>query len=653
MNKTEKIKKLIKILNEASDAYYNSDSPIMSDFEFDMKIKELERLESETGVILSNSPTQNVGSVVLKDIKEVTHKTPMLSLDKCHSTEEIIKFANNHNLIASIKLDGVSCRLIYEDGNLVRAESRGNGIVGNDITDAVKQFKNVPLHINKKHTYVIDGEALIKLDDFADVNKNNEYKNSRNLTAGTLSSFDTSVVKDRKLSWYAWEVVEECSDNNSFYLKLLEAKTLGFDVVPYADIPVKEFNNLEHAIYSFLKIAKSMNLPQDGVVFKFDDIAYGKSLGSTNHHFKNGIAYKVFNDSVETTLKNIEWTMGKTGSLCPTAIFEPVEIEGTTVEKASLHNISVMNEIMRDPWKGQKIGVYKANLIIPQVRWAEYNHPQNTEFIPIPEICPICGEKTEVIKENNTEVLFCTNVNCQGKLLGKLSHASSKNALNIDGLSEATIKKFIDLGWLKSVKDIYHLFEHKEKIMLLEGFGKKSTEKLLEAIENSRYISLDRFLYSLSIPLIGRTASKEISNFCDEDFDKLLEILTSNPLSLKNIQGFGDKLYNSLTEYWNNNSHQIFELIEEFEFVKKDNNEAIISNLANKVFVITGNLKYFQNRDALKVEIERRGGKVSGSISSKTSYLINNDIGSGSSKNKKAKELGIPIISELDFVKMM
>ena len=488
----------VRELNKASYEYYNSGQPIMSDAEFDQKLEELRQWEEETGVILSNSPTQNVGATVLDTIKEVTHKTPMLSLEKCHSVEEIMKFANNHNLVASVKLDGLTVRLTYKDGDLLLAESRGNGTVGSDITEHVKQFSNVPLHINKEGTYVIDGEALIKLDNFTEINKNGEYKNSRNLAAGTLSSLDTSVVKDRKLSWYAWEVIEG-DNNNSFYLRLLNAQILGFDVVPCYDITINEFNQLQIHIDNFINIAEKENLPQDGVVFKFDDIDYGKSLGNTSHHFRNGIAYKTFNDSVETELLDIEWTMGKTGSLCPTAVFKPVEIDGTTVERASLHNISVMKEIMDKPWIGQHIGVFKANLIIPQIRWAEQDNDSKKMYIHIPDKCPICNHTTKIVKDHDSEVLYCTNENCKGKLLGKLTHAVSKSALNIDGLSESTIEKFINLGWLTSIKDIYHLSDHENEMKVLDGFGKKSVDKLLASIEKSRSVDLEHFLNSVSI----------------------------------------------------------------------------------------------------------------------------------------------------------
>lgn len=647
------IRKRVEELIVASEAYYNTGNPIMSDAEFDLKLNELKKWEEETGVVLSNSPTQNVGSVVLKDIKKITHKTPMLSLEKCHSTEEIKKFATKHNLVASIKLDGISCRLIYEDGNLVRAESRGNGTIGNDITEAVKQFKNVPLHINKEGTYVIDGEALIKLDDFDSVNINNEFKNSRNLTAGTLSSLDTSVVRNRKLSWYAWEVVEGYKEEvNSFYLNLVEASALGFDIVPMCDVSEYDFNNLQKVIDSMLKIAEEKFLPQDGVVFKFDDVKYGKSLGNTSHHFRNGVAWKAENNDVVTTLKDIEFTMGKTGVLTPTAVFNSVWCDGSNVERASLHNISMMNEILGQPYKGQEIAIYKANLIIPQLRWGDKSkNIQHGDIIPIPDKCPICGGETKVVKENDSEVLICTNPDCKGKLLGKLSHAVSKNALDLDGLSEATIQKFINLGWLSSIKDIYHLSDYKSQMSVLEGFGTKSVNKLMKSIEDSRSTTFDRFLYSLSIPMVGKTASKAISEECEGMIGQFIQImLTNHAKYFKKISGIGDSLVKSLDDYFEKHYQDMWELSQEFEFnvqhAKKNG-----TSLSGMSFVITGSLTKFKNRDALKEKIESLGGKVAGSVSAKTAALINNDVESTSSKNEKAKSLGVPILSEDDFIK--
>lgn len=643
----------VKLLNEASEAYYNTGQPTMSDAEFDNKLEELRQWEEETDIVLLNSPTHNVGATVLDNIKEVTHKTPMLSLKKCHSTEEIVKFANNHNLVASVKLDGLTVRLTYKDGDLLLAESRGNGTVGSDITEHVKQFSNVPLHINKEGTYVIDGEALIKLDNFTEINKNGEYKNSRNLAAGTLSSLDTSVVKDRKLSWYAWEVVEG-DNNNSFYLRLLNAQILGFDVVPCYDITINEFNQLQIHIDNFINIAEKENLPQDGVVFKFDDVEYGKSLGNTSHHFRNGIAYKIFNDSVETELVDIEWTMGKTGSLCPTAVFNPIEIEQTIVERASLHNISVMKEIMDKPWIGQHIGVFKANLIIPQIRWAEQDNDSKKTYIHIPDKCPICNHSTKIVRDNDSEVLYCTNENCKGKLLGKLTHAASKSALNIDGLSESTIEKFINLGWLNSIKDIYYLSDHENEMKSIEGFGKKSVEKLLLSINKSRNTSLERFVYSLSIPLIGKSASKDISKLCEDNFDNLIGLIKSSPEKLLTIDGFGVVTMNSMAKWWYENSLWVYELSKEFTFEKSKSVSNETSNILDgKTFVVTGSVNHYKNRDELKADIVAYGGTVVGSVSSKTSYLINNDINSTSSKNQKAKYLNIPIISEEQFLAMI
>lgn len=658
MNKFD-IAARVRELNRASEAYYNTGQPIMSDYEFDIKIEELKQWEEEIGIVLSNSPTHNVGATVLDNIKEVTHKTPMLSLEKCHSVEEIIKFANNHNLVASIKLDGLTVRLTYKDGDLVLAESRGNGVVGSDVTEHVKQFTNVPLHINKEGTYIIDGEALIKLDDFAEINKNGEYKNSRNLAAGTLSSLDTSVVKDRKLSWYAWEVVEGAKESKSFTFSLIEAEELGLDVVPNANLGYSEMDIEEVIEYCFDK-AKEYNLPQDGVVFKFDNVEYGKSLGNTSHHFRNGIAYKVFNDSVETILKDIEWSCGKTGILTPVAIFNTVDIDGSEVSRASLHNISIMEEIMDSPWIGQKIGIYKANLIIPAVRWAEQSdydnqNSSNKQFLDIPSVCPICGASTRIIKDNDSEVLYCTNEDCKGRLLGKLTHVVSKSALNISGLSESTLNRLIKFGWVISIKDIYHLSDYKNHMIVLDGFGKRSIEKLLNSIEESRNTNLERFLYALSIPLLGKSASKMIAEAVDRDFDTFIDEMTMKGAEyFKYLPGIGDALINSLNTYWKSHYSEIIQLANEFTFEKPNLilNE-IPKTLQGKTFVVTGSVNHYKNRDELKADIVTHGGTVVGSVSSKTSYLINNDINSTSSKNQKAKSLNIPIISEEDFLKMI
>lgn len=668
MDKIKRMKELIHDLNRASDSYYGSGTTLMSDAEFDSKLLELKQLEEEANTVFPNSPVNRVGGAVLKSLIKVKHETPMLSLDKCHSVEEIKKFAAGHDIVASIKLDGISCRLIYQDGELIGAESRGNGTEGNDILQHVKQFMNVPLRINKKGKYVIDGEALIKLDDFEEINKNGEYKNSRNLTAGTLSSLDTSVVKDRKLSWYAWEVVSEETDPilvveyDSFYFKLLEAEKLGFNIVPCELLKLKHYKNeeIQNKIDNFISLAAEKHLPQDGVVFKFEDVEYGKSLGSTEHHNRNGIAFKVKNDSVETTLKDIEFTMGKTGVLTPTAVFEPVEIEGSTVERASLHNISVMRELMPRPFRGQRIGVFKANLIIPQLRWAEefisdgFEKDMEKSFIHIPDKCPVCGEPTKIIKENDSEVLWCTNPECKGKLLGKLTHAVSRNALNIDGLSEATIQKFISLGWLKSIQDIYYLTKYEKQMKTLDGFGSKSVSKLFNSIEKSRNTTFDRFIYALSIPLVGKTASKVIAEAEDYQFESFVRDMTHPGAKFfSHIPGIGDSIINSLDEYFNRECSNVWELGKEFTFEtpkKVSLKTSSGKDLTGQTFVVTGSLKHFENRDALKEKIESLGGKVSGSISKKVTALINNDVNSTSSKNTKAKSLGVKIMSEDEFL---
>ena len=644
----------VEELNKASEAYYNTGQPIMSDAEFDNKLEELRQWEEETGIVLSNSPTHNVGAIVLDNIDKVTHESPMLSLAKCHSAEEVKQFAKGHTLVGSVKLDGLTCRLIFKDGELVRAESRGNGTIGNIITDHVKQFLNVPLHINKEGTYIIDGEALIKTDDFEELNKNGEYKTPRNLASGTLGGLDTSVVKNRKLRWYAWEVVEGSKYPESFASSLMEANDLGFETVPFANLKWAELN-IQEAIDFFLDEAKKENLPQDGVVFKFEDVEYGKSLGSTSHHFNNGIAFKVFNESVESELINIEYTMGKTGTLTPTAVFKPIEIEDTIVERASLHNISVMKEIMGRPWVGQHVGVIKSNLIIPQIRWAEEDNEYKKTYIHIPDKCPICGQPTKIVKDNNSEVLVCTNDNCNGKLLGKLSHAVSRDALNIDGLSEATIEKFINLGWLNSIKDIYYLSAYENEMKTMDGFGKKSVEKLLNSIEKSRNTNLERFLYALSIPLLGKSASKMIAEAVNRDFDTFIDEMTIKGAEyFRYLPGIGDTLINSLNTYWKSHYSEIIQLANEFTFEKpKIVLDEIPNILQGKTFVVTGSVNHYKNRDELKADIVVHGGTVVGSVSSKTSYLINNDINSTSSKNQKAKSLNIPIISEEEFLQMI
>lgn len=647
------MKGLVSLLNEASDRYYNSGNPIMTDAQFDSRLEDLRQLEEETGFVFANSPTQNVGAKVLTELQEVNHIYPMLSLDKCHTVEELIKFANNKELVASIKLDGLTCRLTYEDGVLVRAETRGNGYVGSDITEHVKQFKNVPLKINKRGTYIVDGEAIITDEDFAEINKSGEYKNSRNLAAGTLSVLDTSLVAKRRLRLLAWDVIE--GGSNSLNDNLNEARWLGIDVVPHwFNNSTNGLNakNLQDNIDYVFDYAKEEGLPCDGIVFKYNDIEYGKSLGATSHHFRNGIAYKAKDEECETILKDIEWSCGKSGILTPVAIFEPVELEGTTVERASLHNISVMYDLYPKSWhSGLIVSVKKCNQIIPQISKVEFRESSCAKRLDPPHKCPICGGATEIKQENDSKVLVCTNEFCKGKLLGKLTHFVSKNAVNIDGLSEATLEKFIELGWLTCFEDIYKLKSYTSDMIELEGFGEKSVKKLLNSIEKSKNTTLDRFIYALSIPLIGRSASKTISKHFNCNFDRFCKDCCLNNFDFAVLDDFGEAMNDSINDYIEKNVVMIGNLAKEMYFEKPQ----IVSgsSLEGKTFVITGSLNHFANRDEAKEKIEAAGGKVSGSVSAKTSYLVNNDTTSTSGKNKKAKELNIPIISEEELIKML
>ena len=656
----EMMRGMVSILNDASEAYYNTDSPMMSDEQFDAMLEDLKQLEEETGIIMSNSPTINVGAKVLTELEEVEHNHPMLSLEKCHTTEELVKFSNSKELVSSIKLDGLTVSLLYEDGNLVSADTRGNGHVGSDVTEHIKRFKNVPLKINKSGTYVIDGEAIIMDEDFAEVNKDGEYKNSRNLAAGTLSVLDTSLVAKRKLSFFAWDVIE--GGDNSLKDNLDEAKELGFEVVPFwfnPNIAGLDKDILQNSIDYMFDYAKQDGYPCDGIVFKFNDIEYGKSFGATSHHFRNGIAYKKKDEAHTTKLIDIDWTMGKTGTLTPTAVFEPVEIDGTIVERASVHNVSILTKL--DLHIGDIIEVVKANQIIPQVKRnvssdERYALGKEPDYIAMPPTCPICNGDTTLVKENDSMVLICTNDNCKGKLLGKLTHFVSKNAMNVDGLSESTIEKFMEIGWINNFIDIYNLDYHYNDMVNIDGFGNKSADKLMSAIEKSKNTTLDRFIYSLSIPLIGRSASKDIAKYYEGDFDKFFDAHENGYVRYEDVlDGFGDKMSKSINEYMTNDivgdniTYRLAQYIN-FEIETNVNSSADLSGL---VFVITGSLNHFANRDEVKDMIEKAGGKVSGSVSKKTSYLVNNDVNSTSGKNKKAIEIGVPIINEQELIEML
>lgn len=667
MDKIIEMKNLIEELNKASDAYYNTGNTIMSDKEFDSKLSELESLEKEVGVVLSNSPTQRVGAPVLNKLDKVTHEfKPMLSLAKVHSAEEIIKFANGQELLPMIKLDGLSVRLTYNYGVLSKAETRGDGVTGSDITLHVKQFENVPLIIsNKAESYVVDGEAIIIDSDFASINAalpegEEKFKNSRNLASGTLALLDTSLVKKRHLRFVAWDVIVGTTTRRMID-KLKEVDKLGFETVPYC------FSMCQHAIQAdeeeinmtndiLFKEARDYGYPIDGIVWKINDIRYGETLGQTSHHFCNAVAFKRKNEEYETILTDVEWNTSKTGLINPIAVFQPVEIEGSTITKATLHNLSYMKD-MRIAIGGT-ITVIKSNEVIPKVtsciadRW---------DF-KIPTKCPVCGGRTEIRKDNDTEVLVCTNDNCKGKLLGKLSHAVSKNALNIDGLSEAILNFMIEELGVKSIKDLYQIpfyNEVYERWIETPGFGKRSVDKLRDAIEKSRNTTLERFLYAQSVNLIGKTASKDISKYCKGSIDTFCDIMANgNKREFLSIDGFGQTMLESLENWYENHWVEFLALKSEFKFesnaeTTQNKNANNNTDLSRKTFVITGALNHFDNREQLKELLESLGAKVSNSVSAKTFALVCNDKNSNTGKSKKAKDLNIQTWTEDELLKFL
>lgn len=653
MDKLNEMKMLVNELNVASDAYYNGKESLMSDYEFDLKLKHLEELEKELNTVLTNSPTINVGAPVLKEIKTVKmDKKPMLSLDKVHSAKEVIDFANGKSMVASIKCDGMSTRLVYKDHKLVSANSRGDGIIGSDLTEHVKHFINVPLTISVPGTYIVDGESIIKDHNFKLVNDKlsdkNKLKNSRNAVAGTLASLDTSIVKERMVSFIAWDVIDG-SNCNDFHGRLYEASCLGFEVVPYEFIHenVSE-DTIKTKINTMFEISKHKGIVNDGVVFRLSDIRYGDSLGCTSHHFLNAVAYKDSVSSYPAKLIDVEWTMGKTGSLCPTIITEPVEIDGTSVSKASVHNVSIFKEF--EFTKGCTCYLYKANLIIPQCERVENN---TGELFEVPSICPICGSPTEIKKDGVAEVLYCTSDSCSGKLLGKLNAFVSKQGMDIDGLSEATLELLINKGYISSYRDIFRLNEHKAELSALPRMGAKSVSKLLKSIEHSRRTTLDKFLTALSIPLVGKSTARDIAKYCHGSVDEFTFIMENTSLVFAEIDGIGVAAVTSLDDWWNENNDMFYSLLEELsvevpeEKIEKASNGNILEGMN---FVVTGSVYHFKNRLELQSKIESLGGKVVGSVSAKTSVLLNNDVDSSSSKNVKAKSLSIPIWTEEQFL---
>ena len=578
----------------------------------------------------------------------------MLSLDKTKSVEELIEFAGDNNCFLSVKCDGLTTSLHYIDGVLVSAETRGNGVTGQDVLQNVLTMSNVPKEIPYNDELIIDGETIIGWDTFNKINENlpnqDKYKHPRNLVSGSLQLLNSKEAAERNMRFIAWRVINGFNHESVFF-DLKEAEKNGFETVPmwtYSNNS-SDKNNIRQMLDDLRKQADNHNIPYDGAVMAVDNYKLADSMGRTDKFFRHSMAYKYEDELFETVLTDIEWNVSKSGLINPVAIFSPIDLGGAITTRATLHNITYIKDMMLGI--GDRIRVYRSNMVIPKV----HDSIDKSGNFNIPDKCPICGQPTRIVKENDSEVLVCTNDNCKGKLLGKLTHAVSRNALNIDGLSEATIEKFINLGWLNSIKDIYNLSEHKDEMKKLDGFGSKSVDKLLNSIEQSRNTNLQRFLYSLSIPLLGNSASKDIAEFCGNNFNSFVGALTEGGKdAFTSINGIGEALGKSIINYWNKHSEEIMDLAQKFTFSKDEKIEKFENDKINgKVFVVTGSVNHYKNRNELKTDIEKNGGKVSGSISSKTSYLINNDIDSNSSKNKKAKELNIPIITEEQFLSML
>lgn len=652
MNKLERIKELIKELNNTSYAYYNQ-VPIMPDYEWDKMYDELINLEKETGIVLSNSPTHNVGYSVADELKEVEHNHPMLSLDKTKSIDELIEFIGNKDCFLSVKADGLTTSLHYVDGKLISAETRGDGVKGTECLQNVFTIKNVPKEIPYKDELIIDGETIIGWDTFREINdklsEDKKYKHPRNLVSGSLQLLDSKEAASRNMRFVAWRVIKGF-EHKTPSEDLFKAKDIGFEIIPILKSPrINQKEELAILLNQIRESADSHKIPYDGAVMAVDDYKIADLMGRTDKFFRHSMAYKYEDELFETVLTDIEWNTSKTGLINPVAIFEPVDLNGAITTRATLHNITYIKDMMLGI--GDRIRVYRSNMVIPKV----HDSIDKSGKFNIPDKCPICGQPTKIVKDNNSEVLVCTNDNCNGKLLDKFSHAVSRDALNIDGLSEATIEKFINLGWLNSIQDIYHLSDHENKMKALDGFGKKSVDKLLASIEKSRKTSLERFLYSLSIPLVGKSASQDIAKACNQSLDAFIgALMDGGKDAFTHINGIGDALGGSIIGYWNKNGSKIIELSKEFTFETPNVVlDGIPNTLQRKTFVVTGSVHHYKNRDELKVDIVAHGGTVVGSVSSKTSYLINNDINSTSSKNQKAKSLNIPIISEEQFLAMI
>lgn len=644
----EKIRQLIDLLNSTT-ALYDSGHTILTDEEWDEKYFELQKLEKETGIIFKDSPTQQINYSTVNALKKIEHNHPMLSLDKTKDLAEIKAFLSKKDFIAMAKMDGLTCSLTYENGKLVRAETRGNGTIGEDILHNAEVIPSIPKRINYKDQVIIDGEIICTYSDFETFST--EYKNPRNFASGSIRLLNSKECEKRKLKFIVWDIIKPFNNiSNEIIVQLAKAKTLGFTICPF------DFDDeIENLVEKIKKECQELSYPIDGIVFKFRDLSLREKLGYTSHHFKNAIAYKFYDETYETRLKRISWTMGRTGVLTPVAVFDPIDMDGSIVERASLHNVSVMREILGDcAYVGEHLQVYKANMIIPQIASAgphyDYGYVVSHGGVSAndsPEYCPICCGIVSYKDNNGVVTLECDNPCCEGKILNRLEHFASKKGLDIKGLSLATFEKLLDWKWIESLIDIFKLKEHREEWISKPGFGVASVDKILNSIEESKNTTLDAFIASLGIPLIGNTVSKELIKYF-KTYDEFRDAVNDDTYHFSTIDGFGPEMDNELKYFDYSEADEIYHLLNIKIPEEKEEN----LKLKDLTFVITGKLRKYKNRAELVDVISQAGGKVASSVSGKTNYLINNDITSNSSKNLTAKKLGVKIITEEDFEKI-
>ena len=649
MDKTARMKELIPLLNEAAKAYYQEDREIMSNFDYDKLYDELVLLERETGITLTGSPTAMVGYEALDELQKEAHESPMLSLDKTKDVETLREFIGDQKTLLSWKLDGLTIVLTYRDGSLSKAVTRGNGVVGEVITNNARVFKNIPLQIAHKGELILRGEAIITYSDFEKINEQIEdvdarYKNPRNLCSGSVRQLNNEITAKRNVQFYAFSLVraEGVDFENSRQKQFEWLAGQGFDVVEYRMVTA---DTLDDAIAYFSDKITRNDFPSDGLVALYDDIAYGDSLGSTAKFPRNAFAFKWKDEIRETTLKEIEWSPSRTGLINPVAVFEPVELEGTTVSRASVHNISILKEL--ELGIGDKIQVYKANMIIPQIA----ENLSRSGNLEIPQVCPVCGQEARVVKTNDVESLYCMNTECQAKRIKSFTLFVSRDAMNIDGLSEATLEKFILKGFIKDFGDIFEIEKYRDEIVSMEGFGQKSYDNLIASIKTAGNTTLPRMVYGLGIAGIGLANAKMLCREFKFDFEKMRHAQADELVA---VDGIGGVLAQAWMDYFasEKNNLAVDHLLQELT-IEEEQAEASDARFEGITFVITGSVEHFANRKELQEVIEGKGGRVTGSVTAKTTYLINNDTASNSSKNKKARELEIPILSEEDFMKML